>query len=54
MIRRVAYEGTTFNDLPWKFEAGTPAIAEVIAMGAAIDYLGRSAAWTRSMRTSRR
>jgi cysteine desulfurase/selenocysteine lyase len=39
MIRRVEYDATTFNDLPWKFEAGTPAIAEVIAMGAAIDYL---------------
>lgn len=39
MIRRVEYGETTFNDLPWKFEAGTPAIAEVIAMGAAIRYL---------------
>lgn len=39
MIRRVRYDETTFNDLPWKFEAGTPAIAEVVAMGAAIDYL---------------
>ena len=39
MIRRVEYGGATFNDLPWKFEAGTPAIAEVIAMGAAIEYL---------------
>jgi cysteine desulfurase/selenocysteine lyase len=39
MIRRVRYDETTFNDLPWKFEAGTPAIAEVIAMGAAIEYL---------------
>jgi cysteine desulfurase/selenocysteine lyase len=39
MIRRVEYGSTTFNDLPWKFEAGTPAIAEVTAMGAAIRYL---------------
>ena len=39
MIRRVEYGATTFNDLPWKFEAGTPAIAEVTAMGAAIRYL---------------
>ncbi len=39
MIRRVRYEESSFNDLPWKFEAGTPAIAEVTAMGAAIDYL---------------
>lgn len=39
MIRRVRFDETSFNDLPWKFEAGTPAIAEVIAMGVAIDYL---------------
>jgi cysteine desulfurase/selenocysteine lyase len=39
MIRRVTLEGSTWNDLPWKFEAGTPSIAEGIGMGAAIDYL---------------
>ncbi|MBC7460085.1 MAG: cysteine desulfurase [Thermoleophilia bacterium] len=39
MIRRVQYDGATWNDLPWKFEAGTPAIAEIIALGAAIDYV---------------
>lgn len=39
MIRRVELEHTTFNDLPWKFEAGTPAFVEVIGLGAAIDYL---------------
>ncbi|MCW2959952.1 MAG: cysteine desulfurase, SufS subfamily [Thermoleophilia bacterium] len=39
MIRRVEYSGATFNDLPWKFEAGTPAIAEVIGFGAALDYI---------------
>ncbi len=39
MIRRVTFEGATWNDLPWKFEAGTPNIADVIAFGAAIDYL---------------
>lgn len=39
MIRRVTLEGSTFNDLPHKFEAGTPAIAEGIGMGAAVDYL---------------
>lgn len=39
MIRRVTLEGSTFNDLPYKFEAGTPAIAEGIGMGAAVDYL---------------
>jgi len=39
MIRTVAIEGTTYHDLPWKFEAGTQAIAEVIGLGAAVDYL---------------
>jgi cysteine desulfurase/selenocysteine lyase len=39
MIKRVAYEGAEWNDLPWKFEAGTPAIAEAIGLGAAVDYL---------------
>lgn len=39
MIRRVTLEGSTWNDLPWKFEAGTPAIAEGIGLGAAVDYL---------------
>jgi cysteine desulfurase / selenocysteine lyase len=41
MIRSVTLEGTTWNDLPWKFEAGTPAIAEGIGLGAAIDYLNQ-------------
>ncbi len=39
MIREVFLDHSTWNDLPWKFEAGTPAIAEAIGMGAAIDYL---------------
>jgi len=39
MIRKVTLEGATWNDLPWKFEAGTPNIADVIAFGAATDYL---------------
>ena len=39
MIRAVSLQETTFNDLPWKFEAGTQAIAEVIGLGAAIDYV---------------
>ncbi len=39
MIKAVRIEGATFNDLPWKFEAGTQAIAEVIGLGAAVDYL---------------
>ena len=39
MIREVKFEDTTFNDLPWKFEAGTMNIVEGIGLGAAIDYL---------------
>ncbi len=39
MIRSVTLEKTSFNELPWKFEAGTPAISEVMGLGAAIDYL---------------
>jgi cysteine desulfurase/selenocysteine lyase len=41
MIRRVTFEGSTWNDLPYKFEAGTPAIAEAIGLGAAIDFVRR-------------
>jgi len=39
MIETVAFAGTTFNQLPYKFEAGTPDIAGAIGLGAAIDYL---------------
>ncbi len=39
MIREVRMTGSTWNELPHKFEAGTPAIAEAIALGAAVDYL---------------
>jgi cysteine desulfurase/selenocysteine lyase len=39
MIKTVRLDGTTYHDLPWKFEAGTQAIAEVIGLGAAVDYL---------------
>ena len=39
MIREVRMDGSRWNSLPWKFEAGTPAIAEVIGLGAAVDYL---------------
>lgn len=39
MIRTVHLRESTWNDLPWKFEAGTPAIAEAIGLGAAVDYL---------------
>jgi cysteine desulfurase/selenocysteine lyase len=39
MIRRVAYTETSYNEIPWKFEAGTSNIADAIALGAAVDYL---------------
>ncbi len=39
MILSVSFEGTTYNDLPWKFEAGTPNISGAVGLGAAIDYL---------------
>jgi cysteine desulfurase / selenocysteine lyase len=39
MIRSVSFEKTTFNELPYKFEAGTPNIAGGIAFGAALDYV---------------
>ncbi len=39
MIDRVRFEGSTYNDLPFKFEAGTPHIAGVVGLGAAIEYL---------------
>jgi len=39
MIRKVTFEDFTSNDVPWKFEAGTPNIADVIAFGVAIDYI---------------
>ena len=39
MIRRVTLEGAEWNDLPWKFEAGTPSIAQGIGLGTAVDYL---------------
>jgi len=38
MIRQVSFSGTTFNDLPYKFEAGTPNIAGAIGLGAALEY----------------
>jgi cysteine desulfurase/selenocysteine lyase len=39
MIRKVTYDDSTWEDLPWKFEAGTPNIAEAVGLHAAIDYL---------------
>jgi cysteine desulfurase/selenocysteine lyase len=39
MIRSVTFEKTTYNDLPYKFEAGTPDVAGAVGLGAAIDWL---------------
>jgi cysteine desulfurase/selenocysteine lyase len=39
MISDVRLDGFTTNEIPWKFEAGTPPIAEAIGLGAAVDYL---------------
>ena len=39
MILNVTKDGFTTNELPWKFEAGTPPIAEAVGLGAAVDYL---------------
>jgi cysteine desulfurase/selenocysteine lyase len=41
MIRSVTFEKTTYNDLPYKFEAGTPHIAGAIGLGAAVDYVSQ-------------
>ena len=41
MIERVSFSGTTYNELPYKFEAGTPDIAGAIGLGAAINYLNQ-------------
>ena len=39
MIKRVTFQGTTYNDLPYKFEAGTPDYVGSIALGVALDYV---------------
>ncbi|MBL8134334.1 MAG: cysteine desulfurase [Anaerolineae bacterium] len=41
MISRVGFERSEWNELPYKFEAGTPSIAEAIGLGAAVEYLNR-------------
>ena len=41
MIKVVSFEKTLYNDLPYRFEAGTPDIAGVIGLGAAVDYVSR-------------
>ena len=55
MIRDVRLDGFTTNELPWKFEAGTPAIVEAIGFGAAVEYLeclGMDAVRDHEMRVS--
>ncbi len=42
MIREVTFEKTTYNDLPYKFEAGTPNIADVIAFRSALDFINHT------------
>ncbi|RYF96751.1 MAG: cysteine desulfurase [Chitinophagaceae bacterium] len=42
MIKEVRFEKTTYNELPYKFEAGTPNIADVIAFGVAIDFINQT------------
>lgn len=39
MIKEVRFDGTTYNDLPYKFEAGTPNIADTVAMKAALEFI---------------
>jgi len=41
MIKTVSLNESTWNDIPWKFEAGTPNIAQAIGLGAAIDYINK-------------
>jgi cysteine desulfurase/selenocysteine lyase len=41
MVVQVDRHGAEWNDVPWKFEAGTPPIAQAIGLGAAVDYLAR-------------
>lgn len=41
MIKNVSFEGTTFNELPYKFEAGTPNVAGALGLQAAIDFLNK-------------
>ena len=42
MIKEVTFEKTTYNDLPYKYEAGTPNIADTIAFKAALDFVNET------------
>jgi cysteine desulfurase/selenocysteine lyase len=49
MIKKVEYRTTSFNEIPWKFEAGTSNIADAVGLGAAVDYLeGIGMEWIRA------
>ena len=52
MIRKVTREGTTYADVPARFEAGTPAIAQAIGMASALRWLDGARAWRRCASTS--
>jgi len=39
MIKEVTFEGASWNEVPWKFEAGTPNVSGVVGLGAAVDYM---------------
>lgn len=39
MIKKVSFDGSSWNDVPWKFEAGTPNVAGAVGLGLAVDYL---------------
>ena len=54
MIASVDFQSATWNELPYKFEAGTPPIAEAVGLGAAVDYLVGARAWSACARTSAR
>ncbi len=53
MIKEVKFESARWNDLPWKFEAGTPNVAEAVGLSAAIDYLQRRVGMEGIMRHER-
>ena len=52
MIASVDFQSASWNELPYKFEAGTPPIAEAVGLGAAVDYLSGARRWSGSGRTS--
>ena len=56
MIKEVSFEGSTWNEVPWKFEAGTPNVAGAVGLGAAVDYLksmGMESVWKHEQELTR-